>query len=173
MKSTVLLLSAVLAVVTPPVASQEPGPGSVISAATWEGHSQYYPQSPLCESDEVTLWSCQADDQEHALCSSREMTRDDGHMQYRASGEGTTVLVYPEAKQPPAGLFAFTVSSDGNAAIEFEHQGDRYALVDALRGASAVVVHSPAGTKEKASCGSNQTLQVNYTMRLMHDSGIW
>ena len=83
------------------------------------------------------------------------------------------VLVYPEAKQPPAGLFAFMVSSDGDAAIEFEHQGDRYALVDALRGGSAVVVQSPAGPKERTSCGSNQTLQVNYTLRLMHESGIW
>ena len=174
MKSTVLfLLSGVLAVMVPPAASSEPGPGPLITEAAWETHSHYYPQSPLCESHEVTLWSCQAQDREHALCSSREMTRRDGHMQYRASGEGAAVSVYPAARQPPAGLFDFMAFSNGDASIVFEHEGDRYTLVDALRGDSAVMVDAADGTTARTSCGSNQTLQVNYSLRLMHDSGIW
>ena len=173
--SALLLCSALLAATAPPAASREPGPGSLIRSATWEDHSEYYPRSPLCESDEVTLWSCQADDQEHALCSSREMTSigAHGYMQYRALRGGSTVVVHPEAKQPPAGLFAFRASSNGDAAVEFMRGDSRYVLVDALRGESAVLVDPPDGPTTRIACGSNQTLQVNYTLRLMHEAGIW
>lgn len=173
--SALLLCAALLAVITPPAASQEPTPGSLIRSTTWEDHSQYYPPSPLCESDEVTLWSCQADDQEHALCSSRGSARvgDHGYMQYRASRGGSTMVVHPEEKRPPAGVFAFMAYSNGDAAVEFMRGESRYTLVDALRGDSAVVVEPSDGPATRIACGSNQTLQVNYTLRLMYESGIW
>ena len=101
------------------------------------------------------------------------MTTDDGHMQYRASGGGAPVFVYPEARRPPAGLFAFVLSANGDATVEFEREGYRYTLVDALRGSSAVMINPPDGPTETTSCGSNQTLQVNYTLRMMYESGIW
>ena len=172
MKSIALfLLAGILAAVAPPAASSEPGP--LIRQAAWETHRHYYPPSPLCRGQEVTLWSCSAQESEHALCSSRELTAGAGHMQYRSSGGGTALSAYPAGKQPPADLFGFRLSPSGDASIAFEHEGHRYTLVDALRGDSAVVVDAPDGTTARTSCGSNQTLQVNYTLRLMHEAGLW
>lgn len=83
------------------------------------------------------------------------------------------MFVYPAVKQPPAGLFDFMTFPNGDASIAFEHEGDRYLLMDALRGDSAVEVGGPQGEATRTSCGSNQTLQVNYTLRLMHEAGLW
>ena len=83
------------------------------------------------------------------------------------------MVVHPEEKLPPAGVFAFMASSIGDAAVECMRGESRYILVDALRGDSAVVVEPPDGPTTRIACGSNQTLQVNYTLRLMYESGIW
>lgn len=156
-----------------PAASQESGLPPSIRDAEWQAHSQYYPHSPLCGADEVTLWSCEVGDRQYSLCSSREMTRGEGHMQYRAADAGTTVFNYPAGKQPPAGLFTYTAFPNGDASIGFVNNGYRYTVIDRLRGDSSIVVDAPDGTNSTVGCGGNQSLQVNYTLRLMYESGVW
>ncbi len=96
-------------------------------------------------------------------------------MQYRASNGGKLTFTFPSLKKPPLGLFKYTSFVNGDASIEFANDGYQYALVDPLRGKSSIFVTAP-GSPERTTviqCEANQTLQVNYTMRLMYDSGVW
>lgn len=169
------LLFAVLALAAAPVLSQEHAPVSTITNATWAQYRDMYPQSPLCAKDEVTLWSCEAGRRVYSLCSSRAVTRTSGYMQYRASQRGKVVFVYPDEKRPPLGAFVYNASGNGDASVEFTNKGYAYVLSDPLRGASSIHVTAPApsGKQTEIGCGANQTLQINYTMRLMYDAGVW
>jgi hypothetical protein len=167
------LLFSSLALLALSAFTQETVPVDSIREATWQAYSRYYPSSLLCTKDEITLWSCSAGKREYSLCSSRVVNRTQGYMQYRASKSGKTVFSYPSAKRPPAGAFTYTSYANGNAAVEFVNHGYRYSLVDPLRGGSSIIVEAPDGKTTEVACGGNQTLQVNYTMRLMYDAGIW
>lgn len=150
-------------------------PVDSITTATWEQyHTEYWP-NPLCGEDELTLWSCEAGSRAYAFCSSREVTRTSGYMQYRASRHGKVEFTYPQQKKPPLGSFTYNSFGNGNASIEFSNGGYGYTLVDQLRGASSILVTPPSaqGKQIEIACGGNQTLQLNYTMRLMYDAGIW
>ncbi|RIA31621.1 hypothetical protein DFO61_2345 [Ectopseudomonas oleovorans] len=150
-------------------------PVDSITTATWEQyHTEYWP-NPLCGEDELTLWSCEAGSRTYAFCSSREVTRTSGYMQYRASRHGKVEFTYPKQKKPPLGSFTYQSFGNGNASIEFSNGGYQYTLVDPLREASSILVAPPSGQGKQIEipCGGNQTLQLNYTMRLMYDAGIW
>ena len=149
------------------------GPVDTIRQATWETHRDHYVPSPLCARSEATLWSCAADGREYALCASPVVDRVTGHLQYRASDAGGTVFEYPADKRPPAGAFTFRLHAGGDATVEFVDDGRRYTLLDALRGESFVEVEAPDGRSSRTACGGNQTLQLNYTLRLMYDAGLW
>lgn len=166
-----LFLSLVLA--TPLAQSQESGPVSSIREATWKAYESEYPRSPLCGREELTLWSCGAPENEYALCSSRVVTRTEGYMQYRAAGPGRAEFIFPADKRPPVGTFTYDVYPNGNASVTFVSGADRYSLVDTLRGESIVLVPDSSEKASEISCGGNQTLQLNYTMRLMYESGLW
>jgi len=150
-------------------------PVSSITQATLEQYREHYGTSPVCARDEVTLWSCTTKRREFALCSSPTVTRTTGYLQYRVANAGKLSFVYPEKKAPPLGLFKYESYPNGDAAIEFTNKGYRYSLVDPLRDKSSILVKAPgpSGKETDISCGPNQTLQVNYTMRLMHDAGVW
>lgn len=167
------LLFAALLLAAHSALPQETGPGESIRKATWEAYRQYYPSSPLCAKDEITLWSCSAGKRESSLCSSHVLTRTQGHMQYRASEAGKKVFAYPADKHAPAGRFAYTSYANGDASVEFMNHGYRYSLVDSLRGESSIRVEAPGGKTTHVACDGNQTLQLNYTMRLMYDAGLW
>lgn len=134
-----------------------------------------YQQSPLCKKDEITLWSCETGKHVYSLCSSHVVTRTSGYIQYRASNHGKVVFTYPTEKKPPLGLFVYYSSGNGNASVEFTSNGYGYTLSDPLRDKSSIFVTAPApsGKQTEIRCGGNQTLQINYTMQLMYDSGVW
>lgn len=146
---------------------------ATIRNATWKEYSAYYLQSPLCTEGEITLWSCSVANREYALCSSQVVNRKQGFVQYRAAKAGKLVFAYPTTKRPPAGLFTYTSYRNGDAAVDFLSGGYRYSLVDPLRGSSSLLVTAPDGKVTEITCGPNQTLQLNYTMRLMYDAGVW
>jgi len=155
--------------------SQQTSLPATIAEATWEDSRNEYRHSPLCAAEEVTLWTCEAGKRVYSLCSSRVVSRVSGYVQYRAAKSGKVVLVFPAQKQPPLGSFTYHSELNGDASVEFSISGYGYRLVDPLRTNSSILVRRPdaaAKTKE-ISCGGNQTLQVNYTMRLMHDAGVW
>ena len=75
----------------------------------------------------------------------------------------------------PCRLFVYNSFGNGDASVEFVSNGYGYTLVDPLRGGSFIRVSKPArsGKESEIRCPVNGTLQVNYTMRLMYDSGVW
>ena len=172
-KITPPLLYSLLALQVPLAVSQEVRPVESIRGATWNEYSGEYSRSPLCAKDEITLWSCSAGKRKYSLCSSRVVTRVEGYMQYRASHAGKTVLTFPATKRPPAGAFTYTSYPNGNASLEFVNKDYHYSLMDPLRSESSILVDAPSGKTTEILCKGNQTLQLNYTMRLMYDSGVW
>ena len=167
------MLLAALLVAAQTALPQEAGPVESIRNAAWELYKDYYPSSPLCAKDEITLWTCSVGEREYSLCSSRVVTRVEGYMQYRASKAGKAMFTYPTDKRPPVGLFTYTAYGNGNASVEFANDGYRYSLIDPLRSASSILIEAPGGKASEIACGGNQTLQVNYTMRLMYEAGLW
>lgn len=171
---TAFLLSA-LVLITSTVGAQVHKPVSSITTATLEQYRDQYQQSPLCSKDEITLWTCEKNRRMFSLCSSTAATRTTGYLQYRASNAGKVTFVYPATKVPPSGLFQYNSLGNGDASVEFTNKGYNYTLMDPLRNHSSIFV-SASGSSRKAGeivCGSSQTLQGNYTMRLMYDFGIW
>jgi len=175
MKNTLTWFAAVLVSVATQALAQNRAPVSSITNATWAQYSGDYQRSPLCGKDEVTLWSCEAGKRVYSLCSSHEVTRTSGYMQYRASDHGKVVFTYPVEKRPPLGVFVYNSFGNGNASVEFTNNGYGYTLFDSLRGDSSIRVTAPAPSAKETEkkCPGNQTLQLNYTMRLMYDSGVW
>lgn len=170
-----LSLSSVLMVAYVPAFAQDGTPSSAITTATWEQYKGEYPPSPLCASDEISLWSCERGKRIYSLCASRTLTRTKGYIQYRAANSGKVELVYPSEKKPPLDFFVYNSYGNGNASIDFTNNGYEYSLFDPLRGGSSITVVSPEPAKKttEISCHSTQTLQLNYTMRLMYESGLW
>jgi hypothetical protein len=150
-------------------------PVSTITGAQWTDYASMYPRSPLCAEEEVTLWSCVASrGRAHALCSSKTVTRDTGYFQYRASRKGRLVFSYPESRSPPRGRFTYYSGMSGDASLDFANAGYQYSLVDPLRGRASILVTSPGGRSTEIACDhGGATLQLNYTLRLMYDSGVW
>jgi len=169
------LLCVALALTTAPILAEQRTPVSSIRDATWMQYNSEYSHSPLCSTDEITLWSCETGKRIYSLCSSHAVTRTSGYIQYRAASRGKVVFTYPTEKKPPLGSFVYNSFVNGDASVEFTSTGYGYALFDPLREASSIRVSAPApsGKQTEIKCGGNQTLQVNYTMRLMYDSGVW
>lgn len=172
-KMTTLVLSTALLQAAMTASAQQLVLVDAIHKATWEQYRQEYPASPLCGKEEITLWSCSAGRHEYSFCASQIVTRTEGYMQYRASKSGKIVFTYPATKQQPKGFFEYISNQNGDASIEFSNGGYRYNLVDPLRGSSSIIINTPDNKTTTIQCGINQTLQINYTMRLMYDSGIW
>jgi hypothetical protein len=95
-------------------------------------------------------------------------------LQYRASSAGKVTFTYPAAKTSPRGLFNYITFPNGDASVEFSNNGYRYSLIDPLRDHSSILIAAPgaSGKPTRITCGANQTLQVNYTIRLMRDFGL-
>lgn len=174
-KAGLAFLSMAVAATDMTALARQPSPVPSITNATLEHYRDQYQQSPLCRRDELTLWSCETGKQVFSLCSSQTATRTKGYIQYRSSKEGKLRFVFPAAKVHPSGLFKCTSFGNGNASVEFDNNGYRYSLEDPLRGPSTILVSAPgpSGKTTEIACGPNQTLQLNYSMRLMHDFGLW
>lgn len=173
--SKIFVLFLLLAVTASRSDAQDRTPVSSIIGAQWSEYRSYYPKSALCADDEVTLWMCEARKSAYAVCASPVVNRALGYFQYRAARNGRVTFKYPSIKQPPSGLFEYTAYGNGNASLEFVNGGYRYTLLDPLRGESSILVAStrPGAKDTEIACAGNQTLQLNYTMRLMVDSGVW
>lgn len=157
-------------------APQDRRPISSISDAAWEEYKDIYSSSPLCSKEEITLWSCKASRKTYVLCSSMHISKVSGYIQYKVAKNGKTIFSFPGSKIPPFGLFSYQSSANGDASLEFSNGGYDYSLIDPLRGRSliSVVPKKSPNRLSQISCNeANQTLQVNYTMRLMFDAGIW
>ncbi|WP_228136050.1 hypothetical protein [Xanthomonas sp. NCPPB 1128] len=175
MKKTLACIAMTATLASLPLAAPASEPVPSITQATLQDSESEYQHSPLCGKEELTLWTCQTRKRVFSLCSSKAVNRTSGYLQYRASEGGKLVLQYPAEKKPPTGLFTYRSFLNGNASIEFSNGGYRYSLFDPLRSGSSILVSQleTSGKDTEIACGPNQTLQLNYTMRLMYDSGVW
>lgn len=171
---TLLLFLSIFAVAQN--APQERRPVSTITNATWEEYKDMYYSSPLCAKEEITLWSCKTPGKTYALCSSKQISKSSGYIQYKVAKNGKTIFTFPSSKIPPIGLFSYQSSANGDASLDFFNGGYDYSIMDPLRGKSLISVtpkKSPNRPTQISCNEANQTLQVNYTMRLMFEAGIW
>ena len=172
--ATVVLLSG--GAMAQPAGDGQPAPLASITGAPWSAYQDMYVSSPLCRADEITLWRCDTTRKRHALCASRQLTRDSGYLQYRVSEAGDLAFVFPATQTPPFGLFTYSSSPRGDASLAFSSGGRHYSLVDPLRGSSLIDVagQAPDTADTQEVCqNANQTLQLNYTLKLMYEAGIW
>jgi hypothetical protein len=146
-----------------------------ITNAKWSEFKGMYDKSPLCSDNEITLWTCKTSSKTYSLCSSKQMTKNSGYLQYRAAKAGRLIFVFPASKMPPVQKFLYVTSMSGDASLHFSNGGYKYTLIDPLRGHSLIDIigKSLQHGVEVACKNENQTLQLNYTMKLMYDAGIW
>lgn len=91
-----------------------------------------------------------------------------------SNGDAVT-LRFPEDSCHPNGICDYSLSLNGDAEITFTNSSYRYSLVDRLRGGSSVMVSKEPGNNDVADIAcrsSNQSLQLNYTLRIMELSGV-
>jgi hypothetical protein len=111
----------------------------------------------------------------YSLCSSRDLSATAGYIQYRVGSPRQVVFRFPARERHPKGALECTASPNGDAAIGFRNGGYAYGLLDPLRGMSSIAVTKTPGARTVAgiSCGNpNQSLQLNYTIKLMDSAGI-
>jgi hypothetical protein len=168
------VLFLVLGWASSPIVAQEKPSAPSIPQATLDQYRAMYSDSPLCANNEVTLWTCTNKNRIFSLCSSQTASRTTGYLQYRASNNGKLTLSYPAVNTPPLRLFEYNLAGNGDAYVEFTNNGYHYTLIDPLRSASMIRVSPPgaSGKETEITCGPNQSLQINFTMRLMSDFGL-
>jgi len=145
-----------------------------ISNSHWKDYQKMYPHSPLCKRDEITLWTCKKAKKIYSLCSSNVNSRHK-YIQYRVAYKHRLIFKYPTTKLNPKGLFKYNLYSNGNAMMEFYNKDYKYELVDSLRSVSQIYVFKKSLNKQVSTItckNSNQSLQLNYTIKLMSIMGI-
>jgi hypothetical protein len=144
------------------------------AAGSWLRHPADFPTSPLCQAGEVALWSCTARHKTFSLCADRGAVGDDFAIQYRVRDRaGKLVLRYPQPPRAPRSAFAYLVSANGDAEVDFTIGPYHYALVDPLRDRSFITVDQGGKELSHLRCAEgNQSLQLNDTMALMKALGV-
>lgn len=171
------LLAFAVAVLSWPATGSDSSPArrnSHFTGEQWSAIKNHHPNSNLCETEEVALWTCRGMFENYSSCASQVITPTLGHVQYRA-GRGATTFQFPSRKRHPLGLFEYRSSPNGDAAMTFHNDGYDYTLFDRLSENSSIRVserHADDGFTE-VSCGNaNKSLQLNYTIKLMRWAGI-
>ena len=144
------------------------------AANTWVTDPSDFPSSPLCESGEVTLWTCTARRKTFSLCAENGAVSHGVAIQYRVQdAHGKIVLRYPEPSRAAKTAFSYECSANGDADVEFTIGQYHYALVDPLRDVSFISVVKGGREVSHLRCRQgNQSLQLNDTIALMHALGV-
>ncbi len=139
------------------------------AAASWVRHPGDFSSSPLCKPREVTLWTCTARHRTYSLCAQDGALSDRIAIQYRVRDrQGKTVFRYPEPMRAASSAFAYEVSANGDAEVEFTIGKTTYSLVDPLRDVSFLSIVRGGRERSHRTCDEgNQSLQLNDTMALM------
>lgn len=165
------LLPVCLLVLSGLAAARDDGGSSpAVAGARLADYRDEYPTSALCDTDEITLWTCQTEARTYSLCSSPRINAGAGYIQYREGDDSQVEFAFPGHKRHPAGIFELNIGANGDAGVEFQVGKRGYTLVDRLRGRSSLwVAAGPDGQRvAEVACGNaNQSLQLNYTIKLM------
>lgn len=126
----------------------------------------------LCKSNENTVWSCQAGTKVYSVCSSKELTRTAGYLQYRAGTTNKIELKFPASFLHPNGNFEFGLLAHG-ASLSFSNAGYTYTISEDIKGDTAIFVDTSSKTLATIHCrNSTETLTLNSTIDLFKSAGI-
>jgi hypothetical protein len=136
---------------------------------SWVKDPSDFPSSPLCKPREVTLWTCTARRRIYSLCAQKGALSERLAIQYRVRDQhGRTVFRYPEPMRGASAAFAYEVSANGDAEVDFTIGKTTYSLVDPLRDVSFLSIVRDGKERSHRTCDEgNQSLQLNDTMALM------
>ncbi len=139
------------------------------AAGSWAKDLADFPSSPLCSPREVTLWTCTARRMTYSLCAQKGALSEGLAIQYRVRDpHGKTIFRYPEPMRAASSAFAYEVSANGDAEVDFTIGATTYSLVDPLRDVSFLSVVKGAKELSHRTCREgNQSLQLNDTIALM------
>lgn len=114
----------------------------------------------LCTQEEKTIWSCQTTGRKIvSVCSSRELSKERGYVQYRFGRHGRVELEYPrqrEHTQTAFSYFRYTRPLVTYLGLRFQTGGYDYEIYDnsseeaAAAGSEAGVTVTPTGNTARA-----------------------
>lgn len=89
----------------------------------------------LCKANEELIFGCEVKDKLVSVCSSKNLTKTTGYVQYRFGTPDNIELVYPKTEISPEGRFF--LSSTGYAGgganmIRFNNDGYEYLIFDSM-----------------------------------------
>jgi hypothetical protein len=117
----------------------------------------------LCSSEENVLFSCSIGRKLVSVCSSKELSRTSGYVQYRFGLiNKTPELVYPKEKVPPASKFSYGETGGAKYSLSnlhFTQSGHSYTIYKE----SAAFGDNGAGVKVKTQEGKSVRLQCRET----------
>ena len=145
-----------------------------IASAQWKDYKTSYPSSRLCKKDEITLWTCHGKGKTYSLCSSHDITTATGYIQYRVGNGYNVTFKVPTVERVPLGVFTYVIDN-ANAWVSFHSGGYDYTLGAPLRAKSWIWVSTASGAKGGTGVDcreGNQSLTLNYTIKLMTLAGI-
>jgi len=118
---------------------------SMITATSEPGVSQMR-RGSLCESNEKTVFSCVVGKSAKtvSLCSSIELTKDRGYLQYRFGLPGKLELEFPKQREQTLSLFKYSHyfrAQVDQTEISFTSDGYRYSIFDDYNGEQKPAQH--------------------------------
>lgn len=114
-----------------------------------------------CRPDERSLWTCTVGKAGKiaAVCGSKDLTADQGYLQYRFGAPGRLELEFPQTREGSQEAFVYsryTRPGTTHLALRFEKDGHTYTLFQSSSpetGSLAyVVVKSPGGRRAHLQC---------------------
>jgi len=136
-----------------------------LSLATASNVAQLQPGS-LCERDEKIVFSCTLGKQAKpgkvvSLCSSKELTKEQGYLRYRFGVPGKIELEYPKDGERPHEAFKYSHyfrAQVDETEISFSLNGYEYSISDDYNGEEKPVHHSQGITIKPPNNGKPVTL---------------
>ena len=89
----------------------------------------------LCHTNETVVFSCATGTRFLSICSSPDLSKDAGYLQYRYGSKEKFELSYPAALQPPNGLFVpfqQMYSGGGGTFLQFTNHDYTYTIFSAI-----------------------------------------
>ena len=125
----------------------------------------------LCEGTEKVVFSCTVGKSAKivSLCSSKELTRDRGYLQYRFGVPGKIELEFPKQREQTQSAFKYSHyfrAQFDQSEISFTSDGYQYAIFDDYNGElkpakqdQGIRITSPAGKETTLNCRGKAKVQ--------------
>ena len=108
----------------------------------------------LCSGDEQTIWTCEAGNKTYSVCGSKDLSSNQGYMQYRAGTGDSVQFRFPSLRQHPRGHFEHHYFASGSS-LTFKNNRFLYGIEEDKSGLTSISVTLPSGTVEYIECESS------------------